>query len=85
MKVSSRRGTVQLPLLVDKKMLPGHVSIPNGFGARYPVDGEPDGELAMAGVSINVLSDAQDRDPFTGCPHHKQIRCRIEKVAGTAS
>ena len=82
-KVSSRRGVVQLPLVIDKKMLPGHVSIPNGFGAMYPVDGAPEGELAMAGVSINVLSDAQDRDPFTGCPHHKQIRCRVEKVAVT--
>ena len=82
--VSSRRGTVQLPVLVDKKMLGGHISIPNGFGTHYPADGTPDGELVQTGVSINVLTDAQDRDPFTGCPHHKQVRCRIEKVASGA-
>lgn len=79
--VSSRRGTVRLPLEVDDKMRSGHVSIPNGFGTQYPEGGKPDGELVTVGVGINILSDAQDRDPFTGCPHHKQIRCRIEKAA----
>ena len=83
--VSSRRGGVRLPLVIDKKMLPGHISIPNGFGALYPADGSADGELAMSGVSVNVLTDAQDRDPFTGCPHHKQVRCRIDRADASLS
>ncbi len=83
--VSSRRGTVQLPVFVDPKMRKGHVSIPNGFGSQYPADGTPEGELVTTGVSINILTDAQDRDPFTGCPHHKQVRCRIEKVTAGAA
>jgi hypothetical protein len=29
---------------------------------------------------VNELTDAHDRDPFTGIPHHKVIRCRIERA-----
>jgi hypothetical protein len=40
----------------------------------------PDGELHMQGINLNELSDASDRDPITGCPHHKTTPCRVEKV-----
>ena len=77
--MSSRIASVERPVLVDPKMRPGHISIPNGFGGEYP---DENGELKRSGVSINVLTDTQDRDPFTGCPHFKQVRCQVEKVAG---
>ena len=64
--------------LPEKHVQRGHIHIPNGFGTRYP---DPDtGELAPTGVCINELTDAQDRDPFTGCPHFKYLRCRVERV-----
>ena len=76
-RVITRRGAVELPAAVDKRLQPGHVWVPNGFGTRYPRGGS--GELETAGVNLNLLSASEDRDPFTGCPHHKYTLCRIER------
>ena len=70
--VRTRHGSVTLPVAIDDRLLPGHVSIPNGFGLTYR------GQLH--GANINELTSAQDRDPFTGCPHHKCVPCRIERL-----
>ncbi len=72
--VTTARGRVQLPAIVDAAVSAGNVLIPNGFGLRYP---DASGVLQATGIAINELTDAQDRDPFTGCPHHKTIRCRV--------
>jgi anaerobic selenocysteine-containing dehydrogenase len=58
----------------SERMLPGHVSLPNGFG----LDNE-DG--SRSGVAANELTSLDDRDRFAGTPHHKYVRARIE-VAG---
>ncbi|MCP3929977.1 MAG: molybdopterin-dependent oxidoreductase [Bacteroidetes bacterium] len=77
-RVRSRKGCVVLPARLEKQVQQGHIHIPNGFGTKYP---DPDtGELKVAGVNINELTDAQDRDPFTGCPHFKYVRCNVERV-----
>jgi len=75
--VATRRGTVTLPTQIDAKLLPGHVWMPNGFGVTYPAGGT--GALAMQGANQNELTDVADRDPFTGIPHHRYVRCRIER------
>jgi anaerobic selenocysteine-containing dehydrogenase len=78
-RVRSRSGAVELPVQPDSSVQEGHIHIPNGFGTRYP---DPEtGELVTRGVRINDLTDAQDRDPFTGCPHLKYVRCQVEAVA----
>lgn len=77
-RLSSRRGSVTVPVKVEANTLPGHVHLPNIFDLKYP-DAET-GELRSTGVGINELSDADDRDPYTGIPHLKHIRCRIEPV-----
>jgi anaerobic selenocysteine-containing dehydrogenase len=71
--VRTRRGAAELPLAIDPRLSRGHVWLPNGFGARYA------GRLD--GVNVNELTSAEDRDPFTGCPHHKWVPCRIERLA----
>ena len=76
-RLTTRRGSVELPAAVDKRLQPGHVWVPNGFGTRYPKGGS--GELETAGINLNFLSASEDRDPFTGCPHHKYTLCRIER------
>ncbi len=76
-RVSTRRGAVELPATLDAKCRDGHVWIPNGFGARYP---DADGVLVEQGVNTNELTDVADRDPISGCPHHKYTLCRIERV-----
>lgn len=78
-RVTTRRGAVELDATFDPKCRPGHVWIPNGFGARYP---GADGALVEQGVNTNELTDVADRDPISGCPHHKYTLCRIEPVGG---
>jgi anaerobic selenocysteine-containing dehydrogenase len=76
-RLITRRGSVELPAAVDKRLQPGHVWVANGFGARYPKHGT--GALETAGVNLNLLTSTEDRDPFTGCPQHKYTLCRIER------
>jgi formate dehydrogenase len=71
------RASAELPAEVDGKVRDGHVWVPNGFGVSYP---GPDGVLVQQGINLNELSDAGDRDPITGCPHHKATPCRVERV-----
>jgi formate dehydrogenase len=77
-RITTRRGDAELPAAIDEKLRDGHVWIPNGFGAKYP---DADGKLVEQGINLNELSDAADRDPITGCPHHKATPCRVERAA----
>lgn len=77
-RVSTRRGTVELPAALDTKLRDGHVWIPNGFGVAYP-SGEG-GALEVQGVNTNELTDVADRDPISGCPHTKHTLCRVERA-----
>ncbi|MGH7789867.1 MAG: molybdopterin-dependent oxidoreductase [Candidatus Binatia bacterium] len=74
-RVATQRGSLVLPALVDRKLLTGHVWMPNGFG-MVSADG------MVQGGNQNELTDVTDRDPFTGIPHHRYVRCRIERLAG---
>jgi anaerobic selenocysteine-containing dehydrogenase len=76
-RLVTRRGAVELPAALDKRLQPGHVWVANGFGGQYPRDGS--GRLETIGVNLNLLTASEDRDPFTGCPQHKYTLCRIEK------
>ena len=76
-RITTRRGSIDLPAQIDKHLREGHVWMPNGFGAAYP--GE-NGELVVQGANLNQITDATDRDPFTGCPHHRYVPCRLERV-----
>jgi anaerobic selenocysteine-containing dehydrogenase len=77
-KLTTQRGSLIFPVEIDTGLRDGHVWSPNGFGTAYP--GEH-GELQPIGLNNNELTDAQDRDPITGCPHHKAIPCRMEAIA----
>ncbi len=33
----------------------------------------------LDGANQNELTDTADRDPFTGIPHHRHVRCRLER------
>jgi len=72
-RVATRRGSLTMPAQVDRKLLAGHVWMPNGFG-MVSADG------IVQGANQNELTDVADRDPFTGIPHHRYVRCRIERV-----
>jgi anaerobic selenocysteine-containing dehydrogenase len=82
-RISTRRGAVELPAALDPRLQAGHVWIPNGFGAAYPSG--PGGTPEVQGANTNELTDVRDRDPITGCPHTKYTLCRLEKVPAPAA
>lgn len=71
-------GAARLPVAIEPRARPGHVAVPNGFGMRN----KRDGRWETDGVNLNALTGVTDRDPFTGCPHHKHVPCRLSAVDG---
>ena len=67
-KLTTRRGSAQAPVEVTQDLQPGHVSLPNGHGIDYQ---RADGSLDRRGVSLNELTNTDDRDPIAGTPWHK--------------
>ncbi len=80
-RLRTKRGQVELPAVVDKRLLDGHVWMPNGFGMLYPTESGAGPEAAnLNGVNMNAYTDTADRDPFTGCPYHRFVPCQLERV-----
>ena len=60
---------------LDKRMLPGTISLPNGFGLSYP---DAQGNEVVTGISPNELTAVEDRDDFAYTPWHKFVLARLE-------
>ncbi len=75
--VSTARGRIEAPAELDAGVRAGFAWLPNGFGM---VQSDNDGREQVHGVNGNELTDSADRDPFTGCPHKKNVRCRVEAL-----
>jgi len=73
-RITTAIGSALARVEVTDRMLPGHVSIPNGFG----LDNE-DG--TRSGIAPNELTSLDDRDKFAGTPHHKFVPAKIEAIA----
>jgi anaerobic selenocysteine-containing dehydrogenase len=73
-RISTRAGKVTATVEITERMLPGHVSLPNGYGLA-----NEDGQ--QTGVAPNELTSAENRDKFAGTPHHKHVPANIEAVA----
>lgn len=78
-RVSSRVGSVVLPVEVTDDIAAGVVSIPHGYG--HGRNGT-EAEIASnhAGVSINDLTDEIVLDDLTGNAAFSSVRVRVEKV-----
>ena len=63
---------------VTQDLQPGHVSLPNGHGIDYQ---RADGSLDRRGVSLNELTNTEDRDPIAGTPWHKYVPVKLERLA----
>jgi len=77
-RLETRRGAATVRVQVSDRMSPGHVSLPNGMGLDFVVEGG----AGVAGVSPNELTDLDDRDPFAGTPWHKFVPARLVAAAG---
>ncbi len=82
-RIETRRGTIDLPAAIDGKLSAGHLWMPNGFGMQYGA--ESGGNLEAFGANCNELTDSADRDPFTGCPHHRHVRVKLTRLGGAAA
>jgi hypothetical protein len=72
--LTTRRGEARVLVEVSDRMLPGHVSLPNGQGLDYAAVG---GVPETTGVSPNELTSGADRDWFAGTPWHKHVPARV--------
>lgn len=73
--VVSRTGRIVVRAEADDSLRLGQLALPHGFGMSVP-DGH--GGRVVNGPRINLLTDAADRDPIAGTPHHKDVRVRLE-------
>ncbi len=81
-RLTTRAASVELPAVIDDRMQPGFVSMPNGFGMHYDTAA---GGIEVDGVNMNELTSVDDRDPFTGCPYHRWLPCRVERLTAADS
>jgi anaerobic selenocysteine-containing dehydrogenase len=77
-RITTAAGSAEASIEISDAMLPGHASLPNGFGLDH-VDG--DGKKRIPGVAPNALTSTGWRDPYAGTPWHKHVPARIEPVA----
>lgn len=76
-RILTDTSAVSIPVLVCDDIYPGNLSIPHGFGMLQR--NEETGKLEQIGVNVNELISADHREPFTGIPLQKYIRCRVER------
>jgi anaerobic selenocysteine-containing dehydrogenase len=77
-RLTTKRGSVEVPIEVSEMMQPGHVSLPNGLGLDHTI---ADGVLERTGVALNELTSVEDRDWLAGTPWHKHVPARIEALS----
>jgi formylmethanofuran dehydrogenase subunit D len=73
--VVSRTGRIVARAETDGTLRAGQLALPHGYGMSVP-DGQ--GGRVVDGPRINLLTDAADRDPIAGTPHHKDVPVRLE-------
>ncbi|MGZ8813086.1 MAG: molybdopterin-dependent oxidoreductase [Mycobacterium sp.] len=76
-RITTAAGSAEAAVEISEAMLPGHASLPNGFGLDF-VDGE--GQAHVPGVAPNALTSSDWRDAYAGTPWHKHVPARIEAV-----
>ncbi|MGZ5363016.1 MAG: molybdopterin-dependent oxidoreductase [Mycobacterium sp.] len=76
-RITTAAGSAEASVEISEAMLPGHASLPNGFGLDF-VDGE--GQAHIPGVAPNALTSSDWRDAYAGTPWHKHVPARIEAV-----
>lgn len=78
-RVTSRAGSVELPVEVTETIMPGVVSIPHGWGHSLP-DMQMHIASEHAGANINVLTDSEAVDPLSGNAAFSGVLVSVEAV-----
>jgi anaerobic selenocysteine-containing dehydrogenase len=77
-RLTTKRGSVDVRVELSQMMQSGHVSLPNGLGLDHTTEA---GERVQTGVAPNELTATEDRDWLAGTPWHKHVAARIEVIA----
>lgn len=77
-RITTAAGTAVATVEVSDAMLPGHVSLPNGYGLDHV---DADGRSHTPGVAPNALTSTDWRDAYAGTPWHKHVPARIDAVS----
>lgn len=75
--ITTAAGSAEASVEISDAMLPGHASLPNGYGLDFVAD---DGSAVVPGVAPNALTSAGWRDAYAGTPWHKHVPARITAV-----
>lgn len=78
-RITTVSGTAEASVEVCDAMLPGHASLPNGYGLDFT---GTDGTVTVPGVAPNALTASDWRDAYAGTPWHKHVPARIDAVTG---
>ena len=70
----SVKGWLEVSVAVTDAVMPGVVTLPNGFGTQHPGG---DAGRTTTGPAVNHLTDAAWRDEIAGTPFHKYVRVRV--------
>jgi formate dehydrogenase len=79
-RVTTAAGSAEATVEISDAMLPGHVSLPNGYGLDHL---DADGTSTTPGVAPNALTSTDWRDAYAGTPWHKHVPARVELVQST--
>jgi anaerobic selenocysteine-containing dehydrogenase len=77
-RLTTRRGNVEVLVQTSDRLQRGHLSLPNGLGLDFT---GTDGKRVTAGVGPNELTRSEDRDWLAGTPWHKSTPARIERLS----
>nr|PZN25500.1 MAG: molybdopterin oxidoreductase [Mycolicibacterium hassiacum] len=77
-RIITATGSAEATVEITEAMLPGHASLPNGFGVDYPDDDTA--APRVTGVAPNELTAAGWRDRYAATPWHKHVPARLEPV-----
>jgi anaerobic selenocysteine-containing dehydrogenase len=78
--VTSRAGTVAIPVEVTDAIMPGVVSIPHGWGHNLPGT-QMHVAREHAGVNTNILTVEEDVDPLSGNAVLNGVAVTVERAA----
>ena len=81
-RITTAAGSAEASVEVSETMLPGHASLPNGYGLDFTDD---DGRARIPGVAPNTLTSTEWRDPYAGTPWHKHVPARIERLSAATT
>jgi len=77
-RITTTAGAAEATVEINDAMLPGHASLPNGYGLDFV---DSDGRQRIPGVAPNSLTSSDWRDAYAGTPWHKHVPARIEPAS----